>query len=292
MQIEQLGYFIEVAKKGSINLACENLHISQQALSQSMRNLEKEMGLELMVRSHKGILLTEKGQELFRGAIEIVERWEILKAKLNEDWLSGKVTVSIAPLIEDHYYATLLDYIRKRHLHIQLETVNLHLNEAAVALEAGKIDLAAVCFLCGQMEPFLLGHPSLEFISKKQLNLTILVSKQSVLAKKAAICAKDLEGQSYILDKSTEQNIEIYQYLWEDQPTVEIIAVNSFYAKQKMVADNLGFTLNIENGPMLRDYENAIVNVPLEGVAPIVTGVLYNKNTPRKKFIEEILNAW
>ena len=66
MQIERLNYFVEVARVQSINSASESLHISQQALSQSMHSLEKELGVTLFKRSNKGIQLTEKREEPWR----------------------------------------------------------------------------------------------------------------------------------------------------------------------------------------------------------------------------------
>ena len=68
--------------------------------------------------------------------------------------------------------------------------------------------------------------------------------------------------------------------------------VNSFYAKQKMVAGNLGFALNIENGPILRNYENEMVNILLEDAETLVSGILFNKKMPKEKLLKEILNAW
>ena len=47
MQIEKLFYYTKVVEKGSISKAAEYLHISQQALSQSMCNLEKDLGVKL-----------------------------------------------------------------------------------------------------------------------------------------------------------------------------------------------------------------------------------------------------
>ena len=88
MQIEQLRYFIEVVEKGSINTACESLNMSQQALSQSMSSLEKYMGFDLLIRTNKGVIPTEKGQDVYCAALDIINRWEQLWGKLHEELLS------------------------------------------------------------------------------------------------------------------------------------------------------------------------------------------------------------
>ncbi len=257
-----------------------------------MRNLEKEMGIELMIRSHKGIVLTEKGKEFFLGANEIVERWEVLQANLKDEWLSGELQVSIAPLLEDDYYVKLLEYIEKHHLPVQLEVINLQANDAAIALKNNQIDLAALCLLRSKMDELLLKYPMLEFVLKKQIRVTVLLGKQSALAKKATICVNDLKEQCCIVEKNMKQEMDMYREFLGENSTSKIVEVNSFYAKQKMVAGNLGFALNIENGPILRNYENEMVNILLEDAETLVSGILFNKKMPKEKLLKEILNAW
>lgn len=62
MQLQQLYYFREVAEQGSINKAAGTLMVTQPNLSRSIQKLEEELGLKLLVRSNKGIQLTEEGR--------------------------------------------------------------------------------------------------------------------------------------------------------------------------------------------------------------------------------------
>ena len=61
MKLDQMRYFLEIARCSSINKAAENLHLSQQNLNSSLNSLEEELGHKLCIRSHAGIRLTEKG---------------------------------------------------------------------------------------------------------------------------------------------------------------------------------------------------------------------------------------
>ena len=68
MELRQLGYFTEAANAGSFSAAAESLFISHQALSKGILTLERELGLDLFVRSSQGIALTEAGGEILRDA--------------------------------------------------------------------------------------------------------------------------------------------------------------------------------------------------------------------------------
>lgn len=61
MNIQQLTYIVEIANCKSISHAAEYLFVSQPALSQQIRNLEKELGYCVFHRTSKGLELTEKG---------------------------------------------------------------------------------------------------------------------------------------------------------------------------------------------------------------------------------------
>ena len=63
MRFEQLHCLQEIARTGSITSAAKNLFISQQAVSNSVKQLEEELGVQLMIRSATGISLTAEGKE-------------------------------------------------------------------------------------------------------------------------------------------------------------------------------------------------------------------------------------
>ncbi|MBR5318299.1 MAG: LysR family transcriptional regulator [Peptococcaceae bacterium] len=81
MRFEQLRCLIEIAKTGTITGAAQNLFMTQQAVSVSIRQLEEEIGLPLMVRTKTGVQLTEAGAEASRFA------YHLLKEK--DDFLSN-----------------------------------------------------------------------------------------------------------------------------------------------------------------------------------------------------------
>ena len=65
MRIEQLEYVATVARLGSFRRAADELHISQPALSGSVRSLERELGVDLLDRGRHGARMSDSGRELF-----------------------------------------------------------------------------------------------------------------------------------------------------------------------------------------------------------------------------------
>ena len=65
IDFELYRVFYTVAKHKHMTKASEELHISQPAISKSIKNLEKQLGGELFVRTKRGVILTEEGKEFY-----------------------------------------------------------------------------------------------------------------------------------------------------------------------------------------------------------------------------------
>lgn len=74
MDINQMRYFVEICNTGSMSKAADNLHMSQQGLSISIRRLEDELNCDLFYRKPSGLILTEFGRMLKTEALEILDR--------------------------------------------------------------------------------------------------------------------------------------------------------------------------------------------------------------------------
>lgn len=79
ISLQQLKYFIEVARVGSINQAAEILFITQPSLSKAIKDIEAEVDLSLFQRSSKGISLTADGAEFLGYARQVVEQSDLLE---------------------------------------------------------------------------------------------------------------------------------------------------------------------------------------------------------------------
>ncbi|MGO1543526.1 MAG: LysR family transcriptional regulator [Gulosibacter sp.] len=79
--LQQLQYFIEVAAEGSITAAADLLYVAQPTLSAAMKDLEARVGRGLLLRSARGVTLTEDGAEFLGYARQVVEQMALLEQR-------------------------------------------------------------------------------------------------------------------------------------------------------------------------------------------------------------------
>ena len=73
MTLQQLRYAVTIADSGSMNEAAHRLFITQPSLSSTIKDLEKELGLTLFIRSNRGISITQEGEEFLGYARQLME---------------------------------------------------------------------------------------------------------------------------------------------------------------------------------------------------------------------------
>ena len=61
MDVKQMRYFVQIVESGSLSKAASQLHIAQPSLSQQLKGLEDELGVELLVRHPRGVTPTDLG---------------------------------------------------------------------------------------------------------------------------------------------------------------------------------------------------------------------------------------
>ena len=81
MRIQQLHYIVKIVETGSLNEAAKQLFITQPSLSNAVRDLEHEMGIEIFIRNPKGITLTKDGVEFLSYARQILEQTALLEER-------------------------------------------------------------------------------------------------------------------------------------------------------------------------------------------------------------------
>lgn len=81
LTLQQLRYFIEVAAEGSISGAADVLYVAQPTMSAAMKDLETRVGRALLVRSARGVTLTDDGAEFLGYARQVVEQVALLEQR-------------------------------------------------------------------------------------------------------------------------------------------------------------------------------------------------------------------
>ena len=81
MTLQQLFYALTIAKVGSMNKAAESLYISQPSLTSAIKELEKECGISIFLRTGKGVVPTNEGAEFLMSARQVYQQYELLQEK-------------------------------------------------------------------------------------------------------------------------------------------------------------------------------------------------------------------
>ena len=97
MSLRQFEYALAVAEEGSVTAAAERLHIAQPSMSQQIRALERELGVELFARTPSGLVPTVVGHAFLRDAEVAVQaaRRARATARAGADELVGELVVSV-----------------------------------------------------------------------------------------------------------------------------------------------------------------------------------------------------
>jgi DNA-binding transcriptional LysR family regulator len=142
VDFELYKYFSAVAKNKNMTKASEDLHISQPALSQSIKKLEDQIGCTLFIRNNKGMELTKEGQTLYdyvESAISLLKNAENELTSF-KDLDKGEIRIGASTTITRTY---LIDSIKKFHKlypNIKINIYNDLTNNLLLDLQKGKLD--------------------------------------------------------------------------------------------------------------------------------------------------------
>jgi DNA-binding transcriptional LysR family regulator len=144
--LRRLHYFVTVAQERNFTRAAQRLHVAQPALSRQVRQLEQELGVELLYRTTHEFELTEAGRYL-------LERGPALLSASEELWRSvrsfgsgerGSVIVAYGPSVSYETAPKLLTTLGERHPEIEISTDVRPTNEILAAVNEGTVDAGLV----------------------------------------------------------------------------------------------------------------------------------------------------
>ena len=147
MELRQLEYFVAVARELHFGRAAEKLHVAQPSVSQQIKALETELGVQLFERTSKAVSLTGPGAELMPLAAQLLDDAAHLQrlAQISARRLTGQIRIGF---LADEYSQGVgerfLTAIHRHHPRLVLEFQQLDFAEHHRALERGDVDLAFV----------------------------------------------------------------------------------------------------------------------------------------------------
>ncbi|RKP57644.1 LysR family transcriptional regulator [Pararobbsia silviterrae] len=146
MDMKHLRSFVAVAEELSFVRAAERLHISQPPLSQQIKSLEADIGVQLFARTKRSVALTEAGAILLRESRILLDQMEIA---INATVRAAKDDVGVLRLgvATAALFSTaprLLDYMREAFPHVEVSIRDMQSSDQVVAVTQGLLDIGIV----------------------------------------------------------------------------------------------------------------------------------------------------
>lgn len=196
LRLEQLHQIIEVEKQHSISKAAKILYMGQPALSNSINNLEKEIGVCIFERNASGVLPTPEGKEILQLAKQMIEyQQQILSYGSKNIEIRGHVSVHIAYAYSFLYSDILLRFKNKfpmAELDLQIKTSD----EILTNIYNGTINIG-IAFLFEEEKKYLTEHDlTAEEFGKHEM--MIYVSQDSRFAGRDSVSIEELQQEQFV----------------------------------------------------------------------------------------------
>src|ERR1700677_1601340 len=198
MELRHLRYFIAVAEAGSLTVAAQQtLHTSQPSLSRQIRDLEDEVGAQLLTRRARGIELTPAGRAFLEHARSALSQVEAATGAARRVAHPAKPCFSIGFLTghELTWMPEALRILRDELPNIDVMISSQYSPLLAEGLSKGKIDAA---FLRKER-----AMPDLAFRLLVKEPLVVILPSDHRLAAFRAISPKDLAGETFVIVSHT-----------------------------------------------------------------------------------------
>lgn len=209
--LEYYKSFYYVGKFHSITLAAEELSVSQPAVSQAIRNLERELGTTLFMRTAKGMRLTAEGQVLFgyvQRGYEMIEQGE-RKFREMQELSSGEICIGASDMTLQFYLLPYLEQFHEQFPKIKITVTNAPTPETLRHLQAGKIDFGVVST---PMEH----TANMHVIPVRQIEDVFVAGKKFEYLKGGRLSYKELEHMPIMcLEGSTSTRKYVEDFLME-----------------------------------------------------------------------------
>ena len=124
MNLKQMFYFSEIAKSRSFSLAAQNLFVSQPLLSQTVKQLEEELGVTLIYRTNHEFFLTSSGEAFLDSCNSILNSfYDIPNRVKSSNDVCGKVTICMPATLLNIYFPDFLAEFADKYPHIEIEVL-------------------------------------------------------------------------------------------------------------------------------------------------------------------------
>lgn len=190
MNLYQLTTFVTVISEGSMTAAADKLYLTQPAVSQQIRNLEEDLGVELLVRGVRQIKATPQGEVLFEHArkiLQLAQQTEIAIKSIGAE-LKGQIRIGTLNSIGLHIMSPLMGRLMRHNPDLQIKVEYKSGDDLVKGFKKGNFD---VLILPQLQEEFGLELEGVEekFLLKEEMWLVVSGKETDIPAQ---IAAKEL----------------------------------------------------------------------------------------------------
>jgi len=277
MDIQSFKIFQDVAESRSFSRGAGRNAISQSAASQSIRQLERDLGLQLIDRKKRPLELTAAGRVYLKSCRDILHLYEETQAKLAEFRLEVSGTVRVASIYSIGLYdmARYTQEFSRRHPQASVQMEYLRTDKVYEAVLEDKVDLGLVSFPTHSKE--------LKIIDWRREKMVAVCSPEDPLAKEQRIPPSALEGRQFVcFDYDLTIRKVIDRYLREQRVTVRpAMEFDNIETIKEAVAVGAGVSI-LPEPTLLQDLSlGRLRALPLEGPELLRTlGIIHHR---RKK---------
>jgi DNA-binding transcriptional LysR family regulator len=192
MELRQLRYFVAVAEELHFSRAAARLSLAQSALSSQIRQLERELGGPLLVRSTRRVELTPAGESLLNDAREILAATDdaLHRTRALARGEAGRLTIGSLGPAPGELLAPLLMRLNSRHPDVRVEVRAFDFTDTVDGLLDRHADLAFVYLP--------LPHPDLVVTPISSERRVVVLSRSHRLARRKRLRPRDLRDEVFV----------------------------------------------------------------------------------------------
>ena len=286
MELRHLRYFIAVAETGSLTEAAERrLHTSQPSLSRQIRDLEYQVGVELLSRGARGVELTAAGRAFLDHARLALAQVDAAREAAHRAAQPAKQTFALGFLTgqEMDWLPEAMRILRDELPNIEVTVCSQYSPDLAAALMRGKLDLA---FL--RPEPRVV---DLTFRTVTKEPLVVVMPSDHRLASHQAIGVHEIVGEKFISVSNTAPVLRTVIDDYLKRSSLDITPdheVDNLAMAMSLVASTRGVALLPAYAQNFLPW--SVVSRPLEGDVPTIDLVLGYSNANRSPILKLFLS--
>lgn len=242
MELRVLQYFLAVAREQNISAAAQSLHLTQPTLSRQLKELEEELGKQLMVRGSRKIVLTEEGMLLRKRAEEILDLVGRTEKEIaqSDDTVSGDIYIGTGETDGMRQIARTANQLQEHSPGIHFHIVSGDAVDVCERLDKGLLDFGV---LLGDIDK--IKYHYLELPMKDTWG--VLMRRDSPLAQQERILPQDLWDKPLILSRQVDNKSGLYRWLGREPEQLHTVATyNLIYNASLMVDEGMGYAFTLD----------------------------------------------